>query len=213
MYSRILAKDMAALIRANKDNLARNPKLTTALPYLLSLPAPTLWDFDVYYACEEKVDIDDNTVHDDTALCWRMQGDFYRWSSSHTTLADVRVPLLAINADDDPIVHDHNVPTEVSNNPLVSLVVTRGGGHLGWFTSLQRHARWVRNPVLDWLRAVGQDLAVNNREESGLSTSVFEREGFLRESERPELGCRLVERGGKFRGESLRSCHGPGRYV
>ena len=113
MYSRMLAENMAALIRANKDKLAQNPKLTTALPYLLSLPAPTLWDFDVYYACEEKVDIDDNTVHDDAGLCWRMQGDFYRWASSYTALADVRVPLLAINADDDPIVHAHDLPVNV----------------------------------------------------------------------------------------------------
>ena len=66
MYSRMLAENMAALIRANKDKLARNPNLTRALPYLFSLPALTLWDFDIYYACEEKVDIDDNTVHDDT---------------------------------------------------------------------------------------------------------------------------------------------------
>ena len=200
MYSRMLAENMAALIRANKDKLARNPNLTRALPYLFPLPAHTLWDFDVYYACEEKVDIDDNTVHDDTALCWRMQGDFYRWASSHTLLADVRVPLLAINTDDDPIVHACDLPTDVGDNPLAALVITHGGGHLGWFTSSRQYTRWVRNPVQVWLRAVGQDLVIDNHAREGLDISVSEREGFVCEAGRPDLGCKLVEERRRFSG-------------
>nr|VWP02056.1 Trehalose synthase/amylase TreS (EC (EC (Maltose alpha-D-glucosyltransferase) (MTase) [Ganoderma boninense] len=202
MYSRMLAENMAALIKAHKDKLARNPKLTTALPYLFSLRAPTLWDFDSYYACEEKTtETDQNTGYHGMALCWRAQGDFYRWASSHTALAGVRVPLLAINADDDPIVRTRDLPSDVGGNPLVALVVTHGGGHLGWFTSSRRRTRWARNPVLEWLRAVGQDLAINLPQDP--ARAVREREGYLCHAERPGLGCRLVEGGGKFRGELL----------
>ena len=100
MYSRMLAENMATLIKANKEMLIRNPKLTKALPYLFSLPAPTLWDFDTYYAYEEK------TEELEALGAFRDQGDFYRWASSHTVLSDVRVPLLAMNADDDPIVRE-----------------------------------------------------------------------------------------------------------
>ncbi|KAI1795249.1 AB-hydrolase YheT [Ganoderma leucocontextum] len=200
MYSRMLAENMAALIKAHKEKLARNPKLTTALPYLFSLPAPTLWDFDAYYACEEKTETDDSETRG--AFRWHAQGDFYRWASSHTALADVRVPLLAINADDDPIVHARDLPTDVGGNPLVALVRTRGGGHLGWFTSSRRSTRWVPKPVLEWLRAVGQDLVVDLPEDS--SSFVCDREGFLCEVGRSGLGCRLVEGGGKFRGEVRR---------
>ncbi len=203
----MLAKNMAALIKANKDKLTQNPKLTTALPYLFSLPAPTLWDFDPYYACEEKIDIGvvDTDAPDGAALRWRAQGDFYRWASSHTALADVRVPLLSINADDDPIVHPRGLPADSAGNGLVALVVTHGGGHLGWFTSMRQRMRWVRNPVLEWLRAVGQDLVVHRPKRCCTGSFVCERDGFLCEDGHPGLGCRLVDGGGRFRGELLRA--------
>ena len=204
MYSRMLAKNMAVLIEANKEKLTRNPKLATALPYLFSLPAPTLWDFDPFYACEEKTEVDDSDAREGAALRWHTQGDFYRWASSHTALADVRVPLLAINADDDPIVRPRDLPAEVGDNPLVALAVTAGGGHLGWFLSLRRRTRWVRNPVLEWLCAVGRDLVIDHEEGESMFISVCEREGFLCEASHPALGCQPVEGGGKFRGEVLR---------
>ena len=200
----MLAKNMAVLIEANKEKLTRNPKLATALPYLFSLPAPTLWDFDPFYACEEKTEVDDSDAREGAALRWHTQGDFYRWASSHTALADVRVPLLAINADDDPIVRPRDLPAEVGDNPLVALAVTRGGGHLGWFLSSRWRTRWVRNPVLEWLHAVGQDIVPDNQESGGDYNSVCERKGFLCQAGRPGLGCRLVEGGGKFSGELLR---------
>ncbi|TBU42161.1 AB-hydrolase YheT [Dichomitus squalens] len=195
MYSRMLAGNMATLIKANKDVLANNPKLAKALPYLFSLPSPTLWDFDKYYAYEEK--------ELETLGAFRDQGDFYRWASSHTALSDVRVPLLAINADDDPIIRD--LPVDAGENPLVSLVVTRGGGHLGWFASekkflRRRRARWVKKPVLEWLGAVGEDLSGDPSK----CRPVYENDGFLYEAGRPGLGCRQVEGGGKFHGEMLR---------
>jgi predicted alpha/beta-fold hydrolase len=41
------------------------------------------------------------------------------------------VPLLAINAKDDPIVHKN--PLDCGLNPYVALAITKQGGHLGWF--------------------------------------------------------------------------------
>ncbi|KAI0669118.1 AB-hydrolase YheT [Trametes maxima] len=193
MYSRTLAHNMKALIEAHADKLAVNPKLTEALPYLFSLPSPTLWDFDKYYTFE---------VRDTGAQrTFEAPGDFYRWASSHNVLSDVRVPLLAINADDDPIVRD--LPTDVGGNPLVSLVVTRGGGHLGWFASeggmlhRRRRTRWVKKPVLEWLRAVGKDLNVCLPRGRPLHMM----DGFVMEVGRPGLGCKEVEGGGNLGGE------------
>ncbi|TBU23780.1 AB-hydrolase YheT [Dichomitus squalens] len=196
MYSRMLAENMTTLIKANKDVLANNPKLAKALPYLFSLPAPTLWDFDRYYTYEEK------TEELETLGAFKDQGDFYRWASSHTALSDVRVPLLAINADDDPIVRD--LPVGIGGNPLVSLVVTRGGGHLGWFASerklfRRRRTRWIKTPVLEWLRAVGRDLIAD----SSQPQTLCEIDGFICDVGRTGLGCVQVEGGGKFRGEML----------
>ncbi|KAI0776567.1 AB-hydrolase YheT [Trametes elegans] len=193
MYSRTLAHNMATLIKSNAHKLANNPKLSEALPYLLALPSPTLWDFDRYYTFEERAQ---------GAPCtFQSPGDFYRWASSHTALADVRVPLLAVNADDDPIVRD--LPVDVGGNPRVALVVTRGGGHLGWFASQDESAqrtRWVKKPVLEWLRAVGEDLVVSLPRGRELYTDGE----FISEEGRPDLGCKEVEGGGKFSGETLR---------
>ncbi|KAI0640880.1 AB-hydrolase YheT [Trametes meyenii] len=190
MYSRTLAYNMKTLIEAHAEKLVANPKLTEALPYLFALSSPTLWDFDKYYTLEH--------CGADTQCAFKSPGDFYRWASSHYVLSDVRVPLLAINADDDPIVRD--LPTDVGGNPLVSLVVTRGGGHLGWFASgvgmLRRRpcTRWVQKPVLEWLRAVGEDMNVCLSQGRPLSING----GFVTEVGRPGLGCKEVEGGGKL---------------
>lgn len=69
MSSRMLVKNTATLIKANRDMLAYHLKLAKALPYLRSLPALMLWDFDTYYIFEEKTGE------------LEVLGDFYRRAS------------------------------------------------------------------------------------------------------------------------------------
>ena len=40
--------------------------------------------------------------------------DYYVWASSHKVLGDVKVPLLALNSDDDPIVSIEKVDNAVT---------------------------------------------------------------------------------------------------
>lgn len=93
--------------------------------------------------------------------------DYYRWSSSHKVLPGIRVPFLALNSADDPIVKD--LPTNAGPDalgPWVAFCVTEGGGHLGWFErgpGLFSLRRWMSRPVIEWLRAVGEDVAVEVR--------------------------------------------------
>lgn len=62
---------------------------------------------------------------------------FYSTGSSVTRIKDVRIPLLCINAEDDPISVADAMPTkaQVEANPNVILCVTKSGGHLAFYES------------------------------------------------------------------------------
>lgn len=82
--------------------------------------------------------------------------DYYVKSSPTNVLLDVARPLLAVNADDDPIVPLHALATfreKLKENPNMVLAHSRCGGHLGWFAS--HHAmRWAFNPIGEFLTAL-----------------------------------------------------------
>ncbi|TYZ60846.1 hypothetical protein PybrP1_000425, partial [[Pythium] brassicae (nom. inval.)] len=61
--------------------------------------------------------------------------EFYTDASCVTRLPHVAVPLLCINAADDPISITIPRDEQVLANPNVILCVTRAGGHLGFFES------------------------------------------------------------------------------
>ncbi|CAI7800401.1 unnamed protein product [Closterium sp. NIES-53] len=58
---------------------------------------------------------------------------YYSDASSCRSIKDVRLPLLCVQALDDPIAPADGIPYEaIENNPLTMLVGTSHGGHLGW---------------------------------------------------------------------------------
>ncbi|KAF8525993.1 AB-hydrolase YheT [Hysterangium stoloniferum] len=77
--------------------------------------------------------------------------DYYVQESSFQYIGRVRIPLLAINARDDPISCEINLPVaEVESNPWV-IMATTGGGHMGWFEAGAK--RWYVTPAKEFLRA------------------------------------------------------------
>ena len=71
---------------------------------------------------------------------------YYRDASSVDSLLAVRVPLLALNAADDPIASRWALPySEALQNPYTVLCTTSLGGHLGWFEV--GGGRWHSKPV------------------------------------------------------------------
>lgn len=116
--------------------------------------------------------------------------EYYEYGSSHFGLGKIKVPFITINAVDDPIVR--SVPLDAFRNDWGAMVMTAGGGHLGWFEVGDRIGeirRWVRKPVLEWLRAIGEDMVHAEKR----SPSLHEVDGFLKEVSRDDLGCRVVE--------------------
>ncbi|RYG43407.1 hypothetical protein EON68_00470, partial [archaeon] len=82
--------------------------------------------------------------------------DYYHDASSGRLLHQVRVPLLMLNAEDDPICDTAGVPLDVvrSNENLVS-VITKEGGHVswcqGWFPGT---ASWDNDAVCEFIAAL-----------------------------------------------------------
>lgn len=77
---------------------------------------------------------------------------YYREASSSNNIHSIRVPLLALHAEDDPITGIEAVPfEEFERNPFVTFCLTRQGGHLGWFEvgGGRWYARAVRTIPLD----------------------------------------------------------------
>jgi hypothetical protein len=101
----------------------------------------------------------------------------------------VGVPLLAVNAGDDPVVR--SVPEDAAGNPLVALMTTHGGGHLGWFTGhgLFGMRRWITQPILEWLKASAEDLVPS----ASTAPRVYEQDGWTTEEGREHLGLKLTE--------------------
>jgi len=123
--------------------------------------------------------------------------DYYRWGSSHYVVKDIRVPFLAINAADDPVVR--HVPMDGGGNGLVIMELTAGGGHLGWFhASPEFGGRWTTQPVLEWFKLVGEEL-VHDTTTTNLPLYV-DGDGYLKEKGQPLLGCKEVDGGGMTHG-------------
>ncbi|TMW59059.1 hypothetical protein Poli38472_007204 [Pythium oligandrum] len=65
---------------------------------------------------------------------------YYHDASSAHYLVDVRLPLLCLNATDDPISTKSAIPTdEAMQNPQVILVTTERGGHLAFYEETPDH--------------------------------------------------------------------------
>lgn len=69
--------------------------------------------------------------------------EYHRDGSSSRYLADVRCPLLCINALDDPICQSALFPLEQARcNPYVIFVSTAAGGHIGFGEGFNPWGRW-----------------------------------------------------------------------
>lgn len=83
--------------------------------------------------------------------------NYYRDASCCRVIEHVRIPLLCINALDDPISSLPCIPfDEIMINPYVVLALTQYGGHLGWFEHAYRPSRWVDKPLAEYIVAMFQ---------------------------------------------------------
>ena len=85
--------------------------------------------------------------------------DYYWDVSSSRWLKSVQVPLLLLQAEDDPVVEVKGIPLDIIQgaNSKVIVYITKCGGHLGWLEGFIRLKRWYLKPTIEFINAVTQD--------------------------------------------------------
>ncbi|KAI0288426.1 AB-hydrolase YheT [Russula brevipes] len=171
-YAKSLGTNLKNVVARHADAIQQFPdsSLARALPALLGPDASarlTLRQFDTLVSIHCGGSSPPFPFADEWA--------YYVYGSSHDKLDAIRVPFLAINSDDDPIVRW--VPADYDRNEWVTVIVTRGGGHMGWF----------------------QSVALRNAGPGGLRSSGSRRRrvhGWLVEAGKEHLGCQEIGDGG-----------------
>eukprot|EP00955_Chlamydomonas_euryale_P058716 357182-Chlamydomonas_euryale.AAC.3 len=81
--------------------------------------------------------------------CRRMRSlrEYYDENSSTSAVSAVRTPLLVIGTRQDPLISEFMMEVPIAaarTNPNVLTVITRYGGHVGWLSSMQEDAWYMR---------------------------------------------------------------------
>ena len=90
-------------------------------------------------------------------LCgYRDVAHYYADASGKEYIGAAAVPLLALNAEDDPVCSGAVVPTHLTEtNEQLIFGITREGGHVAWPTGLwPRHESWSDEVCLQFFEAV-----------------------------------------------------------
>jgi predicted alpha/beta-fold hydrolase len=184
MYSKSLGTNLKNLVNRHIDSIRQFPDspLAQALPALMSHSRLTMLEFDSIISVHSGGSSPPFPFDD----VWA----YYAYSSSHDKLDAIRIPFLALNSDDDPIAQC--APEDYDRNEWFTLVVTRGGGHMGWFQSGGAANRWARLPALEWFKATGEGIRLEPRK----AKSIEWRDGWLVEVGNDDLGCQEIGDGG-----------------
>lgn len=86
--------------------------------------------------------------------------DYYRRASSAQVVGQVRRPTLFVAAMDDPFMPGATLPEGGLDNPFLSWIVTRQGGHLGFTAgSAMRPHFWAERQVVEFFARQMRDPA------------------------------------------------------
>ncbi|KAF3483716.1 medium-chain fatty acid ethyl ester synthase/esterase 1 [Arthroderma uncinatum] len=82
---------------------------------------------------------------------------YYRDASSIDSLFGVKIPLFAVQAEDDAISSKEALPyLEMTKTPYAVMCTTSWGGHLSWFE--YGGGRWFTKPVVNFLNKMVSDI-------------------------------------------------------
>ncbi|KAN0130915.1 Alpha/beta hydrolase [Lactarius tabidus] len=184
VYAKSLGTNLKNLVHRHIDTIRQFPdsRLAQALPDLMSHSSLRMIQFDSLISVHSAGSSPPFPFDD----VWA----YYAYSSSHDKLDTIRIPFLALNSHDDPIARC--APQDYDRNEWFTLVVTRGGGHMGWFQSGGAANRWARRPALEWFKATGEDIQLEHRK----IRPIEWKDGWLVEVGNDGLGCQEIGDGG-----------------
>lgn len=116
VYSRAMGTNLKKLYHIHKDTILRNPAINAEEVEKVRF----LYEFDRAIQTH--------------SWGYPTEQAYYRDASSADSVLAIRIPFLAISAEDDPIVVDEAIPRlEFQQTPYGVLCTTSLGGHLSWF--------------------------------------------------------------------------------
>ncbi|RYP85476.1 hypothetical protein DL770_005034 [Monosporascus sp. CRB-9-2] len=162
VYQRVLGSAMRRLSATHKEEIQKY----TNVDYDQLTKLTYLYEFDRAYQCP--------------TWGYPTEGAYYRDASSVDSLLAVRIPLLALNAVDDPIASYLALPFgEARQNPYTVLCTTSLGGHLGWFEI--GGGRWHGKPVTNFFNHMAFEVDLDSikpeadgKPELGTSSTQFD---------------------------------------
>lgn len=81
--------------------------------------------------------------------------DYWQKASSSPVLDAIRVPTLLVNARNDPFLAPACYPMRTATkSKLLTLLIPREGGHVGFPSSSGRHDAWLSKETLDFVQKV-----------------------------------------------------------
>ncbi len=153
--------DLAACVRQldKPSNLIYARRFVTRLKERIRAKerhTPGLFDLATLDLVRNIYDFDDRFTAQ--AFGFGTADNYYATQSSNQYLERIRVPTLAVQAKDDPlipfVIYDHPA---FSSNPNLRLVAVEHGGHLG-FISKTKPRFWLDQVLVNWLLEVRNKL-------------------------------------------------------
>ncbi|KAM7534265.1 hypothetical protein Aperf_G00000105135 [Anoplocephala perfoliata] len=117
LFNRSLANNLCQLVKRNEEVLSRKYNV----PRILK--CRSIREFDAAITVD--------------MFGYKSVDDYYADASPATKIDRIRIPLLCLNAADDPFVPFQTVPLDaIKDTENVVLALTRHGGHIGFLTGL-----------------------------------------------------------------------------
>ena len=70
-------------------------------------------------------------------------------------LENIKIPLMVLNAEDDPVCSIHNLEpykTVIQNMPNIMVVTTKKGSHCGFYEGIKQTNSWATRLISDYLK-------------------------------------------------------------